>query len=73
MERILIKRTKRDLEGKEDLSFYRIELQYYYECFRKFFEDKEKLKYNQLEKVEIVDKKVNEMYEKWENINIYKK
>jgi len=73
MERILIKRTKRDLEGKEDLSFYRIELQYYYECFRKFFEDKEKLKYNQFEKVEIVDKKVNEMYEKWENINIYKK
>lgn len=73
MERILIKRTKTDLEGKEDLNFYRIELPYYYECFRKFFEDKEKLKYNQHEKVEIVDKKVNEMYEKWENINIYKK
>ena len=45
MERILIKRTKRDLEENEILDFYRIELQYYYECFKKFFEDKEKLKY----------------------------
>ena len=73
MERILIKRTKRNLEGEETLDFYRIELQYYYECFRKFFEDKEKLKYNQHEKVEIVDKKVNEMYEIWEDKQIYKK
>ena len=73
MERILIKRTKRDLEEKETLSFYRIELQYYYECFRKFYEDKEKLKYNNFEKVEIVDKKVNEMYKKWEDKQIYKK
>lgn len=73
MERILIKRTKTDLEGKEDLSFYRIELQYYYECFRKFFEDKEKLKYNNFEKVEIVDKNVVKMYEMWEDKQIYKK
>jgi hypothetical protein len=73
LERILIKRTKRDLEEKETLSFYRIELQYYYECFRKFYEDKEKLKYNNFEKVEIVDKKVNEMYKKWEDKQIYKK
>ena len=73
MERILIKRTKRDLEGKEDLSFYRIELQYYYECFRKFYEDKEKLKYNNFEKVEIVDKNVAKMYDMWEDKQIYKK
>lgn len=73
MERILIKRTKRDLEDKEDLSFYNIELSNYNECFRKFFDDKEKLKYNQHEKIEIVDKKVNEMYEMWENINANKR
>jgi hypothetical protein len=73
LERILIKRTKRDLEGKEDLSFYRIELQYYYECFRKFYEDKEKLKYNNFEKVEIVDKNVAKMYDMWEDKQIYKK
>ena len=73
MERLLIKRTKRDLEGNETLDFYRIELQYYYECFRKFFEDKEKLKYNNFEKVEIVDKNVAKMYEKWEDKQIYKK
>lgn len=73
MKRILIKRTKRDLEGNEDLSFYRIELQYYYECFRKFFEDKEKLKYNNFEKIEIVDKNVDKMYEMWKDKQIYKK
>lgn len=73
MERILIKRTKRNLEGEETLDFYRIELQYYYECFRKFFEDKEKLKYNNFEKVEIVDKNVAKMYEMWEDKQIYKK
>ena len=73
MERILIKRTKRDLKGEETLDFYRIELQYYYECFRKFFEDKEKLKYNNFEKVEIVDKNVAKMYEMWEDKQIYKK
>jgi hypothetical protein len=73
MERILIKRTKRDLKDKEDLSFYRIELRCYDDCFMKFFEDKEKLKYNQFEKVEIVDKKVVEIYLKWEDKHIYKK
>jgi hypothetical protein len=73
MERILIKRTKINSDETSDLSFYRIELPYYYECFRKFFDDKEKLKYNQHEKIEIVDKKVNEMYEMWENINANKR
>ena len=73
MERILIKRTKKDLEGKINLSFYRIELKDYHSCFLKFFADKENLKYNQIEKVEIVDKQVNELYEKWEDKYIYKK
>lgn len=73
MERILIKRTKINLEGKEDLSFYNIELSNYNVCFRKFYEDKEKLKYNNFEKVEIIDKRVNKMYEKWEDKQIYKK
>ena len=73
MERILIKRTKQDLAGKEDLSFYRIELKDFYTCFLKFFADKENLKYNQFEKVEIVDKNVAKMYEMWEDKQIYKK
>jgi len=73
MERILIKRTITDLEGKETLSFHGIELPTYEKCFEKFFDDKEKLKYNQHDKVEIVDKQVNEMYSKWEDKHIYKK
>jgi hypothetical protein len=73
MERILIKRTITNLEGKETLSFHGIELSTYEKCFEKFFDDKEKLKYNQHDKVEIVDKQVNEMYLKWEDKHIYKK
>jgi len=73
MERILIKKTKINLEEKEILDFYRIELPYYDDCFKKFFEDKERIRSNKLEKVEIVDKKVNEMYNKWEDKHIYKK
>jgi hypothetical protein len=73
MERILIKRTKRNLEGKQELSFFVIELDNYHICFSKFFEEKEKLKYNYFEKVDIVDKQVDEMYNKWEYKHIYKK
>ena len=73
MERILIKRTKRDLEENETLDFYRIELKDFYTCFLKFYVDKENIKYNNFEKVEIVDKKVNEMYNMWEDKQIYKK
>ena len=73
MERILIKRTKRNLEGKQELSFFIIELDNYHICFSKFFEEKEKLKYNHFEKVDIVDKQVDKMYNKWEYKHIYKK
>ena len=73
MERILIKRTKRNLEGKQELSFFIIELDNYHICFSKFFEEKEKLKYNHFEKVDIVDKQVDKMYDKWEYKHIYKK
>jgi hypothetical protein len=73
MERILIKRTKRNLESKQELSFFIIELDNYHICFSKFFEEKEKLKYNHFEKVDIVDKQVDEMYNKWEYKHIYKK
>jgi hypothetical protein len=73
MERILIKRTITNLEQKETLSFYRLEFSTFEKCFEKFFEDKEKLKYNQHDKVEIVDKQVREEYLKWENKHIYKK
>jgi hypothetical protein len=73
MERILIKRTKTDLEEKETLSFYGIEFPSYAKCFEKFFEEKEKLKYNQHDKIEIVDKQVREEYFKWEDKHIYKK
>jgi hypothetical protein len=73
MERILIKRTKTNLEEKETLSFHGIEFPTYIKCFEKFFEDKEKLKYNQHDKIEIVDKQVREEYLKWEDKHIYKK
>jgi|Laugrespbdmm15dd_1035085.scaffolds.fasta_scaffold00908_6 hypothetical protein len=73
MERVLIKRTNNKLQEKETLSFYTLELENYSECFKKFFEEKDKLKYNQFEKVEIVDKFVNELYLKWEDKQIYKK
>jgi hypothetical protein len=73
MERILIKRTKRNLEGKQELSFFVIELDNYHICFSKFFEEKDKLKYNHFERVDIVDKQVDEMYNKWEYKHIYKK
>ena len=73
MERILIKRTKTNLEEKETLSFHGVEFPTYVKCFEKFFEEKEKLKYNQHERVDIVDKKVREEYWKWEDKHIYKK
>ena len=73
MERILIKRTKTNLEKKETLSFHGIEFSTYKKCFEKFFEDKEKLKYNQHDRIEIVDKQVREEYLKWEDKHIYKK
>jgi hypothetical protein len=73
MERILIKRTKTNLEEKETLSFHGIEFPTYIKCFEKFFDDKEKLKYNQHDKIEIVDKQVREEYLKWEDKHIYKK
>ena len=40
---------------------------------KKFYEDKEKLKYNNFEKVEIVDKNVVKLYQIWEDKHIYKK
>ena len=73
MERILIKRTTTNTDNKESLSFYVIQLKDYHTCFLKFFADEENLKYNSNVIIEIVDKKVIELYEKLKNVNIYKK